>query len=244
MNILVVVRLSKDESIDECVPFMWAKKLKKHYNAHVYCLAMDAREKRSYYEKCFDYGVERVYMLSDIAFAASDTYATSKILQAGIKRIAKDFDIVLTSYISKFGETSHVPVSLAAWNDLSFALNVTDIVPQEKGIICTEELGECRQSVEMEFPILVSVSNAQSQTFFIENQLNLFDLMQAKEKDFKFFTMKDLQLDESRCGQQGSYTDVVNSKQLSTSREHIVLEDDVEQLWMTLNNEISVASRL
>lgn len=59
-------------------------------------------------------GADEAYMLSDIAFAGADTYATSRTLAEAVKYIGA-FDLILAGNESADGATSHVPAQTAEW---------------------------------------------------------------------------------------------------------------------------------
>ncbi len=241
MNILVLVRFSKDERNEEYVPLMWAKILKKYYGANIYCLTMDAKEKCSRYEKCYDYNVTQLFMLSDAQFVASDTYTTSKIISYGIKRTGIKFDIILTSYLSNFGETSHVPVSLAAEMDLPFAINVTDIICNEQTLTCVEDLNEYIQQINIPFPALIAVSNAQTQKFLNVNKPTLFDICNLERNDTKIYSLDDIHIKPEACGKKGSLTEVVASEKLTAKKEHEIIDDSIVHIKEVLSMEIKKA---
>lgn len=69
--------------------------------------------------------VDHATLLSDPAFAGSDTYATSKILAQYLKQ--KNYDLILTGTHTLDGDTSHVPAQVAQWLKLPHLSNIIRI---------------------------------------------------------------------------------------------------------------------
>lgn len=69
--------------------------------------------------------VDHATLISDPAFAGSDTYATSKILAQYLKQ--KNYDLILTGTHTLDGDTSHVPAQVAQWLKLPHLSNIIRI---------------------------------------------------------------------------------------------------------------------
>ena len=69
--------------------------------------------------------VDHATLISDPAFAGSDTYATSKVLAQYLQQ--KSYDLILTGTHTLDGDTSHVPAQVAQWLKLPHLSNIIRI---------------------------------------------------------------------------------------------------------------------
>ena len=65
----------------------WAIKLKHETNAKVSVFSMGPSQAKNILEYAYALGADEAYLLSDKAFAASDTLATGRVLSSAIKKI-------------------------------------------------------------------------------------------------------------------------------------------------------------
>ncbi len=86
-------------------------------------------------------GCDRGVLVSDTAFAGSDTWATSYVLAAAIRKLGA-FDLVLCGERATDGDTGQVGPGLAAWLDLPVVTYVSKVRRAEAGALEVERLVE------------------------------------------------------------------------------------------------------
>ena len=71
-------------------------------------------------------GADDAVLLSDRVFGGADTFATSRVLAAGIDKL-KPFDLVMCGEASSDGSTEQVPPSIAGWLGIPQVSYVSEI---------------------------------------------------------------------------------------------------------------------
>lgn len=87
--------------------------LKEHYGAQITVLSMGPPDAERALRETLAMGCDSAILLTDRAFAGSDTWATSRVLALAIKKIG-DFSIVLAGERATDGETGQVGPEVAA----------------------------------------------------------------------------------------------------------------------------------
>lgn len=239
MNILVLIRFSKEVHKEETIPLIWAKFLKVKYNAKICALTMDSCSNKECYQKCFEFGADRVIMLSDKKFAGADTLSTSRTIARAIEVLDLSFDIILTAASSTFGETGQIPVSVSNFLGITYGFNVVELqCNTEANITIIEAFETFSQATEVRCPILLSMSNSIDNLFYRKYQPTIYDILKSLEKEVEVYHFEDLHMMENLCGLSGSYTRVVRSKKIEKKRQHLVIDNDIIKSIDELNNQI------
>jgi len=184
-------------------------------------------------------GVDRGVILSDPAFAGSDTFATTRVLGRYLSR--QDFSVLLTGTHSIDGDTSHIPAQLGA------SLNL----PQMSGVqnvdvnLFLEQIArfdvESEQEIttyQMRFPCILSLTRESGYKLPYASRANL-------EKDFsaqiQVVSNLDLGFQPEEVGLTGSKTRVVETyvKRLEQREQRTVRADEngVEYVFRFLTDK-------
>jgi electron transfer flavoprotein alpha subunit len=91
--------------------------LKERYGAHITVLSMGPPDAERALRESLAMGCDSAILLTDKAFAGSDTWATSRVLAAAIRR-AGEVDIILAGERATDGDTGQVGPAVAAWLDI------------------------------------------------------------------------------------------------------------------------------
>ena len=115
-------------------------------------------------------GADRAILISDPAYAGSDTWVTSRILSLVTKKISPD--IVLLGKYSLDGETSQVPPEVAILSGYSYKTSVSRIeVLSDNGVNVEQETEDGLEVYRMKFPLLVSVSEKINRARFVKPEI-------------------------------------------------------------------------
>ena len=144
-------------------------------------------------------GIERSILITDPAFAGSDTAATSYILSLAAKKLIDGGDyLILCGRQSMDGDTAQVGVSIAARLGIPALTNVMSVEPTDGGFALNTRLGQ--ESAAM--PSLLT----------LERICRLrFAPMRARAHEIERWNADDLGADKRRCGLAGSPTKVLRS---------------------------------
>lgn len=170
-------------------------------------------------------GVDDAILLSDPAFAGSDTYPTSRVLASGVRQIG-DVDIVLCGEESSDSSTGQVPPGIAEWLDIPQITYVKQAEISNGSITATRTISGGEETVRVPLPAVLSVEYGVNDPRFPN-----FKRKQWAESEWEVttYTAQELGLPESVVGQHGSHTEVLGLEPLEgTDRNQEWVEGDVE----------------
>ncbi|HEX2797624.1 MAG TPA: electron transfer flavoprotein subunit beta/FixA family protein, partial [Immundisolibacter sp.] len=139
-----------------------ALKLKDRYGGRVTALCMGPPQAEAALRKALSFGADEAILVTDRAFAGSDTLATSFALASAIRQIQRDMavDIVFTGKQTIDGDTAQVGPGVAKRLDLQLLTYVSNIdeVDLERGEIIVQRRAEGGvQVLKTRLPALVTV---------------------------------------------------------------------------------------
>ncbi len=136
----------------------------------------------------------KVTLICDSVYAGSDTLATSYILSLAAKRF--EYDLIICGRQTTDGDTAQVGPQLSARLGIPVIANVLEILSADSEIICKTRDGDEKAT----FPALITVERI--------NTLR-FPRMRSKKVEIEVLTNNELGADVSRCGLDGSPTQVL-----------------------------------
>ena len=172
-------------------------------------------------------GADDAVLLSDRAFAGADTYATSRVLAAGIEKL-KPYDIVLCGEASSDSSTEQVPPSVAGWLGIPHVSYVSDLGVVGDKVRARREITDGHEVVEVRPPVLVSVQLGCNSPRFPD-----FRRKRWADKEFKLRVMniQDLGFAPGDVGLEGSRTEVTGLSRMRTpERRREFIQGDEEEV--------------
>ena len=149
-------------------------------------------------------GADKVYLLSDRAFAGADTLATAYTLAKTIEWIG-GVDLVICGKQAIDGDTAQVGPGIATRlgiPQLTYVAKVREIDPAKKKIVVERMLEVGREVVESSLPAVITVIKDIN-----EPRLpSLLGIKKAAKAQIPTWTAKDIPVDENRIGLKGSPT--------------------------------------
>ena len=152
-------------------------------------------------------GADDVILLSDRAFAGSDTLATSYTLACAIKKI-KDYDLIICGKQASDGATAQVGPGIAQHLNIPFITyvkKIEEVAQDNKKIKIEKMVDEGFEIREMALPALITVvkeiNNPRLES--LRGKLN------AKKAEIQSWTAADMEMDMDRLGLNGSPTQVI-----------------------------------
>ncbi|MFA6471120.1 MAG: electron transfer flavoprotein subunit beta/FixA family protein [Candidatus Latescibacterota bacterium] len=149
-------------------------------------------------------GVDTVVLLSDRAFAGSDTLATSYTLSRGIETIG-DVDLVITGKQAIDGDTAQVGPGIAArlkFTQLTYVSKVESVDPVNRTITVERLLDDGRERVEGKLPALLTVVK----DINVPRQPSILKIKKARNTEIPVWKVQDIEADSQMTGQNGSPT--------------------------------------
>ena len=204
-----------------------ALKLKDAAGGKVVVLSMGPPSFEPFLKLAVAMGADDAVLLSDRVFGGADTYATSRVLAAGIEKL-KPFDVVLCGEASSDGSTEQVPPSIAGWLGIPHVSYVSEIGLAGDRVRARREVTDGHEVVEVRPPVLASVQLGCNSPRFPD-----FRRKRWADKEFKLkvMTNQDLGFAPADVGLEGSRTEVTGlSRMRSPERKKEFVQGTEEEI--------------
>lgn len=203
-----------------------ALKLKDSVGGSVVVLSMGPPSFEPFLKLAVAMGADDAILLSDRLFAGADTFATSRVLAAAIKRLAP-YDVVFCGEASSDGSTEQVPPSLAEWLGLPHVSYASELNFVGEAVRARRDITDGYEVIEAKPPILASIQLGCNTPRFPD-----FRRKRWADKEFKLtmWGIQDLGLSPADTGMEGSYTIVkeLRSMQMPHRKTEVITGDAKE----------------
>lgn len=184
-----------------------AIRLKEKYGGTVRVLTMGPPQADEILRTAISMGADEGVLVTDRAFAGSDTWATSYTLAAAIRKISP-YDLIICGKQAIDGDTAQVGPGVAEMLGIPFVAWVRKVEHVDAQSIRVERMmEEGYDVVEMPLPGLMTVVKEIN----VPRMASLKGKMRAKKAEIKKLVHTDLDVDPARLGLKGSPTQVLRS---------------------------------
>ncbi|MBM7454040.1 electron transfer flavoprotein beta subunit [Acholeplasma morum] len=197
-----------------------ALKIKEKTGAKVSVVTMGPPQAESMLVELYARGVDQCYLLTDRAFAGSDTWATSKILSSFIKSL--DFDLIIAGYQAIDGDTAQVGPQVAEFLDIPQVTYIQEIVETTNThVIIKKKTDHDVLTLKVELPCLTTALADMNKP----RLMNAFDIMNNTDKPVTKVGFSDINVAIEEIGLKGSPTKVKKTyvKQVEAKSEKQVM---------------------
>lgn len=182
-----------------------AVRLKERFGGKVTAITMGPPQAEQALRETVSLGVDEAILLSDAAFAGSDTLATSLVLAVALKKIAS-YDIVVCGKQTLDGDTGQVGPELAQRLNIPFVAYVRKIDDIKDGSVRAERMIEDGyELVESPLPCVISVIKEIN----VPRLPSLRGMMKAKSIKIPRWTAQEMGIEPDIVGISGSATRVI-----------------------------------
>ncbi|MDD5730374.1 MAG: electron transfer flavoprotein subunit beta/FixA family protein [Candidatus Omnitrophica bacterium] len=182
-----------------------AVRLKEKFGGKVTAITMGPPQAEQALRDAIAMGIDEGVLVSDRAFAGSDTWATSYTLSQAIRK-AGAFDIILCGKQASDGDTAQVGPGISAHLDLPQVTYVKKIEEIKDGYCRVERMTEEGfEIIGAPLPVLISVVKEINEPRIP----SLKGMMKAKQAKISHWTSKDIAGEAKFLGLTGSPTQVV-----------------------------------
>lgn len=182
-----------------------ALRLKEKLGGKVTAISMGPPQAEAALREAVSMGVDEGILVSDRAFAGSDTWATSYALAMALRKIG-DFDVVVCGKQASDGDTAQVGPGIATHLDLpqiTYVRKIEEI--DEKRVVAERLLETGYESIEAPLPCLLTVVKEIN-----EPRLpSLKGKMAARKAEIPTWSAEDIGAEPVKVGLEGSPTKVV-----------------------------------
>ena len=209
-----------------------ALKLKARYGGSVSIVTMGPMQAESMLVELYARGVDACYLLSDRAFAGSDTWATSTILSSFLKTL--NYDLIIAGYQAIDGDTAQVGPQVAEFLDIPQVTYLSEIMAVENNHMVVKKRTDSEiLTLEVTLPALVTTLADMNKP----RHMNAWDIFHNTDRKVNVVTFADLQIDQSHIGLKGSPTKVkkIEVPQQSEREGRLYKEDNEKAVEDILN---------
>lgn len=197
-----------------------ALRIRDSHGGRITVLSMGPPQAESAIRDAIALGCDRGILLSDPAFAGSDTLATSYTLATAIRGIGS-FDLIICGIKTTDGDTGQVGPGIAeeiGIPHISYVKRIDDI--EDGNITVSRTLDDLDQRLRSTLPCLITVTKEIN-----EPRLPSFKgKMASRKAEIPVWDSETLDVDPGRVGSEGSPTWVVKVFHPSSERGGVELE--------------------
>ena len=214
-----------------------ALKLKdRHEDVKITVLTMGPPQADIMLKECLAMGADEAILLSDRAFAGSDTWATSNTIAAAIKKIA-DYDIVFAGRQAIDGDTAQVGPQIAERINVPQITYVQGFELKDGKITVQRQLEDGYEIINVKTPVLLTAVKELNEPRY----MTVKGVFEAYEKKVTTWSIKDLGLTDKEVGLNASPTKVFRSFTPAPKGKGIMLQgtskETTEKLVISLKQK-------
>ena len=201
-----------------------ALQLKEKYGATVTVITMGPAQAEKALREALAMGADEAFLLTDRAFAGSDTLATSTIIAAAIKKLGAD--IVFCGRQAIDGDTAQVGPQISEHlgiPQITYAAAI-DYDESRGALIVKRQFEDRYQTLEVKGQCLITILS----TLDKPRYMNVWDIVGQDEKEIGIITFNDIEVDPAEIGLKGSPTKVKSTatKQFDKTIETLELDPE------------------
>jgi electron transfer flavoprotein beta subunit len=198
-----------------------ALQIKEQHAANITAITMGPATAQEVLYDAIARGADRGIHISDRIFAGSDTYATSLILTRAIRKECPHYDLILCGSYTSDSETAQVGPQIAEELNLPAAAYIEKLDITGRTLRVRRMVDNFRETLEMEFPALVTVSLANYKPRYtrLAGLENAFDTGKIISLDGR-----DLGINAESMVADGSRTQVRKVYLRKAKKENVVLK--------------------
>ncbi|MBM7622642.1 electron transfer flavoprotein subunit beta/FixA family protein [Sporohalobacter salinus] len=211
-----------------------AIKLKEEYGGKVTVISMGPPQAEEVLKEALAMGVDEAILVSDRAFAGSDTWVTAYTITEAIKNL-DGFDLIFCGRQAIDGDTAQVGPQIAENLGIPQVTYATDLNIEGKEVEVKRQLEDGYSIIETELPLLVTVLDDINDPRYpsIKGIVDAY-----RKQEIEVWGADDLKLDESRLGLDASPTKVHKTFVPTHEKKGEILEGDPKEQAKELINKL------
>jgi len=216
-----------------------AIRLKEKSSGKTTVITMGPPQAESALREAISMGIDEGILLSDLAFAGSDTWATSYALAIAIRKIG-EYDLIICGKQASDGDTAQVGPGISIHLDIPQVTYVKKIEKIEDNIAVVERMTEEGfEIIQTPLPALLTVVKEINEPRIP----SLRGMMKAKKAQIIKWRAEDIKADSRHIGLTGSPTQVIKIFTPSPRKGGQMLQGEtsevVDKLVEAIKNEVT-----
>jgi electron transfer flavoprotein beta subunit len=189
----------------DCYALEEAVRLRERCGGKVTAISMGPPQAEEALRETISLGADEAILLSDRAFAGSDTWATSYVLSRAMCKIA-DYGVIICGRQTLDGDTGQVGPELSEMLGIPFVAYVSKVEEIRDGYIRVQRMvEEGYETIETSLPAVITVVKEIN----VPRLPSLRGSMKAKTAEIPVWSADDIGVDGDKAGIAGSPTRVV-----------------------------------
>lgn len=182
-----------------------ALKIKKsNPDAVVNVISMGPPQAKAVIQMALALGCDNGYLLSDAAFAGSDTWATAYALSSAIKKIGK-YDLIICGMQAIDGDTAQVGPQIASQLNIPQVTFADKVDVENKKAVIKRHIDDGYDIIESPLPVLITMVMPKDYELPFPSFVNI---TKALSKPFFTYSADDIMAKKEYLGLKGSPTQV------------------------------------
>jgi electron transfer flavoprotein beta subunit len=186
-----------------------AVRLKEKYGGKVTIISLGPPQAEEALRRAISFGADEAILVTDRAFAGSDTLATSYVLAQAVKRVGEKepVDLIICGKQAIDGDTAQVGPGIASRlkvPQLTYVMKVDKVDLGKREITIQRKLEGGKEVVTAKLPALLTVLKDLNELRYA----TLPNLIRAAQYRPAFWGKNDLEINEEKIGLKGSPTTV------------------------------------
>ncbi len=211
-----------------------AVRLKERFGGETTVVTMGPPQADTALRDALAMGIDRAVLVSDRKFGGSDTLATAYTLSCAVRKLGV-FDLILAGREALDGSTGQVGPGMAENLDIPSITFVSRIVNIADGVMeCVRMMEDHYETLKAPLPVLLTVVKEINEPRIP----SLRGLLRAKKAELTAWTAAELNGDETKYGQDGSPTRVVECWRPSLQKNGRVVQGEPEEVTDVLYGEL------
>lgn len=192
---------------DDLYALQLAVKLKRQTGAEIVAVSMGPASAEEVLREALQRGADKAVLLSSEAFAGSDTWCTSLVLAAAVRKLG-EYDLLLFGKMAVDGDTAQVGPEVAGQLDIPQVTHLMEVSDISDTCVCVrKKAGRLLQRMEVDLPCVVTVGRETGKL----DCPTLVGWRWAQRQTILHWDECDLGLEPSQVGLQASPTQVVST---------------------------------
>jgi electron transfer flavoprotein beta subunit len=200
-----------------------ALNLKDQYGAEVTVISMGPPQAKSALREALSMGADEAILITDRAFAGSDTLATSEALAGVLRKL--DYDIVFAGRQAIDGDTAQVGPEIAEHLNIPQVTYVQEVKIDGEVLTINRALEDGYEIIEVKAPVLLTAIKELNKPRY----MNVKDIFASANKEIKLWSANDIDVDKAKLGLAGSPTKVKKSMTKEVKGQGEIINKPVDQ---------------
>ena len=213
---------------------------KEEIGAHITIISMGPPLAGNVVKECLALGADQGILLSDLAFAGADAFATAFSLKKAIDKLDQ-VDLVICGRASSDGATEWVGPELATFLNIPIVTMVREVVEtKEDSWKVKADIEDGYRVVEVTLPAVLTVTHEINKP----RTLSFSGIIKSRKKEISTWDLGDLGISEDQVGLKGSPTIVSELTVVEKKRTCEIIEGTPEEKADTLIGKLVKAGVL